>query len=298
VAARGLRFHVATSGDDDAPLVMLLHSVPQFWWATRHQLVALGQAGYQAAAMDLRGAGASDKPPTGYALTSLARDVAGVITALGRDKAVVVGHGTGGMVAWAMVSQTPLHLNAIAPISAPHPGSRTSTRRLMVSPRAWLQTQLVRSQAFMTRRADKGLLSVAFTPETGVKWLSPQAAELYAEALRVPNAAGRAAETARLALRPVRSTAQRRQVAATRVTAHVPVLHLHGNVDHVLRASAAHEPELGGARYRYVTMDQVGHFPLEEAPRRVNALLLEWLAGLSLPRRTPLPEPAPPTPGP
>ncbi len=49
-----------------APLVVLLHCFPQFWWAWRHQLEALGEAGYRVAAMDLRGTGASDKPPIGY----------------------------------------------------------------------------------------------------------------------------------------------------------------------------------------------------------------------------------------
>ena len=40
-------------------------------------------AGYRAAAMDLRGYGASDKPPRGYDPRTLAADVAGVIRSLG-----------------------------------------------------------------------------------------------------------------------------------------------------------------------------------------------------------------------
>ena len=52
VAANGARFHVALAGD--GPLVLLLHDFPQFWWAWRHQLVALADAGYRAAAVDLR----------------------------------------------------------------------------------------------------------------------------------------------------------------------------------------------------------------------------------------------------
>ena len=66
VSANGARFHVVEAGSDPAaPLVVLLHGFPEHWWAWRHQLPALAAAGYRAVAMDLRGAGASDKPPQG-----------------------------------------------------------------------------------------------------------------------------------------------------------------------------------------------------------------------------------------
>ena len=81
VSANGARFHVAEAGD--GPLVLLLHGFPQFWWAWRHQMPALADAGYRVAAMDLRGYGACDKPPRGYDPLTLAADVAGVIRSLG-----------------------------------------------------------------------------------------------------------------------------------------------------------------------------------------------------------------------
>ena len=77
----------------DGPLVLLLHGFPQFWWAWRHQLPALADRGYRAAAMDLRGFGASDKPPRGYDPRTLAEDVSGVVRSLGERDAVVVGPG-------------------------------------------------------------------------------------------------------------------------------------------------------------------------------------------------------------
>ncbi len=48
VAANGARFHVALAGD--GPLVVLLHTFPQFWWAWRHQITAVADAGFRAAA--------------------------------------------------------------------------------------------------------------------------------------------------------------------------------------------------------------------------------------------------------
>ena len=46
VTANGIRFHVAEAGPSDGPLVVLLHGFPEFWWSWRHQLVALGGAGF------------------------------------------------------------------------------------------------------------------------------------------------------------------------------------------------------------------------------------------------------------
>ncbi|HVH23309.1 MAG TPA: hypothetical protein VNA11_12705 [Pseudonocardia sp.] len=43
VSANGIRQHVVECGD--GPLVVLLHGFPEFWWAWRHQLVALAEGG-------------------------------------------------------------------------------------------------------------------------------------------------------------------------------------------------------------------------------------------------------------
>ena len=69
-----------------APLVVLLHGFPEFWWTWRRQLPALADAGFRAVAVDLRGYGDSDKPPRGYDLWTLAGDVAGLIRALGERR--------------------------------------------------------------------------------------------------------------------------------------------------------------------------------------------------------------------
>ncbi|MBC7680648.1 MAG: alpha/beta fold hydrolase, partial [Pseudorhodobacter sp.] len=92
VTASGLRFHVAEHGPADGPLVLLLHGFPEFWWSWRHQLVALGDAGFHAVAPDLRGYGATDKPPRGYDAYTLSADIAALVRALGADDAVLVGH--------------------------------------------------------------------------------------------------------------------------------------------------------------------------------------------------------------
>src|SRR5690242_7006033 len=119
VAANGARFHVAEQGE--GPVVLLLHGFPQFWWAWRHQMQALADAGYRACAMDLRGYGASDKPPRGYDTRTSATDVASVLRSLGASRAAVVGHGWGGWIAWSMPTLQPTVTRAIASLSMPHP---------------------------------------------------------------------------------------------------------------------------------------------------------------------------------
>lgn len=57
--------------------MLLLHGFPQFWWTWRRRLVFLAEAGYRAVAMDVRGYGASDKPPQGYDRLTLAAETAG-----------------------------------------------------------------------------------------------------------------------------------------------------------------------------------------------------------------------------
>src|SRR5581483_9402777 len=83
VPANGITLHVAEAGS--GPLVLLLHGFPQFWYAWHRQLLDLADAGFRAVAVDLRGFGASDKPPRGYDVPNLAADIAQLVTSLGES---------------------------------------------------------------------------------------------------------------------------------------------------------------------------------------------------------------------
>ena len=84
VSANGARFHVAELGD--GPMVLLMHGFPQFWYTWRHQMAAIADAGWRAVAMDLRGYGASDKPPRGYSTYTGAEDAASLIRVARRGR--------------------------------------------------------------------------------------------------------------------------------------------------------------------------------------------------------------------
>lgn len=99
VEVNGIVLHLAESGT--GPLVLLLHGFPELWYSYRHQLPCLAEAGYHAVAPDLRGYGRSSAPRDrhSYTQTTIVGDIVALITALGADSAVVVGHDWGSPVA-------------------------------------------------------------------------------------------------------------------------------------------------------------------------------------------------------
>lgn len=123
IQAGEVRLHCAAAGPADGPLVVLLHGFPDCWITWRNQLPALAAAGFRAVAPDLRGYGGSDKPRgvAAYRVENLARDVAELIKALGREKADVVGHDWGGHVAWHFAMWHPEKLRRLALCNMPHP---------------------------------------------------------------------------------------------------------------------------------------------------------------------------------
>ena len=284
VSANGARFHVAEMGQ--GPLVMLLHGFPQFWYAWRHQMVSLSAAGYRVAAMDLRGFGGSDKPPRGYDSYVAALDVASVIRALGEQRAVVMGQGLGGWIAWCMPVLRPDVVSAIAPLSMAHPrvmrhatwtnsAQREASRWIVALQKPFVpEREMARSHDYVA-----GLLT---------DWASPLGSfpteediSRYGDAMMIPFVAHSAAEhyrwLGRSSIRPDGPMFMRRIRHAIRV----PVLQLQGTDDRCVVASATYG---SGAwvpgDYRHVKIEGAGHFLAEEAPEAVSAELQTWLDSL------------------
>jgi pimeloyl-ACP methyl ester carboxylesterase len=282
VSANGARFHVAEAGPTDGPLVVLLHGFPQFWWAWRHQLSALAGQGYRAVAMDLRGYGASDKPPRGYDTATTAADVAGVIRSLGATDAVVVGHDWGGWTAWSMPSLQPRTTRAVAVLGMAHP------LRMQSGALAWSQLRAMRHVlAFQAPLLpERSLRAGDFVADclrrwSGAGWPGDEELARYTAAMRIPFVAHSAMEYYRWAFRSLPRPDGRRFAAAVRHTVTVPVLQVHGSADScVVPAVARGSSRFVRGRYRWELVDGAGHFLAEEAPEAVSALLLDWLASL------------------
>lgn len=287
VSANGARFHVAELGDSDAPLVLLLHGFPQFWYTWRHQMVALADAGYRVAAMDLRGYGGSDKPPRGYDTYMATLDAASVIRALGETRATVIGQGLGGWVAWCMPVLRPDVTAAVASLSMPHP--RIMRRATWRNKRQRIASRWIvglqwpfRPEAAMARSHDYVESHLRSWAAPGGDFPSAEDVARYGDAMMIPFVAHSAAEHyrwfGRSSIRPDGPMFMRR----IRHAITVPVLELHGAEDGCVitdstRGSGAYVP----GDYRHVVIDRAGHFLTEEAPEPVNDELVRWLKSLA-----------------
>src|SRR5256714_15019601 len=107
VRTNGIDMHIAEQGE--GPAVVLCHGFPELWYSWRHQLPALGEAGYRVIAPDLRGYGQSDCPTqvTDYGIRSLAQDLLGILDNIGEQRAVFVGHDWGALIVWDMARLYP-----------------------------------------------------------------------------------------------------------------------------------------------------------------------------------------------
>ncbi len=108
VQSRSLSFHYLEAGADRAgeDPVILLHGYPQTSHMWRHQLPVLGER-FKVYAPDTRGYGGTDKPRVRLDRSILARDVLDFMDALGIERARLVGHDWGGIIASAAALKHP-----------------------------------------------------------------------------------------------------------------------------------------------------------------------------------------------
>ncbi|WP_135822083.1 alpha/beta fold hydrolase [Halostella litorea] len=127
----GVRLHVVTAGDPDAPLVVLLHGHPDFWYGWRHQMASLVEAGFRVVVPDQRGCNLSEAPAgiDAYRQSELTADVRQLIRSEGRDSAHVVGHDFGGFVAWNVALRHPDLVDRLGIFNVPHPTVYRATLR-------------------------------------------------------------------------------------------------------------------------------------------------------------------------
>ncbi len=217
----------------------------------------------------------------------MTRDVSGVIRSLGQERAVVVGHGVGGYVAWSLPSFDASVTAAIGSVGMPHPivARRMIARSLgRPGPAGYLTPRLrpwTRARDLATDpTVVEDVLREWASPRSA--WPSAEEARRYAEAQTIPFAAHASAEYHRWL---VRSQAWPDAFRYARRVSHpvaVPALLVRGADDPGVDASemgASTKLVRGGATAAVIR--DAGHFPHEEAPARFNRALLTWLDGLA-----------------
>lgn len=284
VSANGTRLHVAEQGT--GPMVLFLHGFPEFWWVFRHQMQAAADAGFRAVAVDLRGYGASDKPPRGYDGYTLASDVTGLIRALGERSAVLIGSGGGGMLALTTAAFHPQAVRRLIVLSAAHPlrlraAMFADPRGQFAASGEMLRFQIPRYEHLITRD-DAALVGRYLREWSGPDWVrSPYFAEYERrcrEAMRIPQAAFCALEAYRWAFRSALRLHGYRFVKLLQQPIGTPTLQMHGELDpFVLPRTAQGSGRYVAGRYEWRLLPGVGHFPHVEAPDLVTGEMLRWI---------------------
>jgi pimeloyl-ACP methyl ester carboxylesterase len=120
VSEGGVKIHYASLGQ--GPLVVMIHGFPDFWYSWRHQMAALSK-NFQVVAIDQRGYNLSDKPKgvENYDMRLLVGDVAAVVKHLKAERATIVGHDWGGIVAWQTALAMPQMVERLIILNLPHP---------------------------------------------------------------------------------------------------------------------------------------------------------------------------------
>jgi len=307
-----VRIRCAVEGS--GPLVLMVHGFPESWYSWRHQLKALAEAGYHAVAPDMRGYGKTSQPEEidQYTLLHLVGDMVGVLDALNAPQAAVIGHDWGAPVAWNAALMRPDRFRAVVGMSVPYsprgkvslidvlkknrlddfymmyfqePGVAereferdvaTSLRRMLYSASGSLPEGTY-WKAF--RAPGGGLLDNMFDARMPFSWLTEQDLAEYAGDFRRSGFRG--------GFNWYRNIHRNWELLApfTHAVIRQPAMFIAGERDGVLRMPAMRsavdnmKQVLPGVRKSEI-IPGAGHWIQQEAPDRVNALLLEFLRSL------------------
>jgi pimeloyl-ACP methyl ester carboxylesterase len=270
-----LQFEVDVAGEAHRPLVLLLHGWPQSSYVFREVLPVLARAGYLAVAPNQRGYSPGARPAdlSAYATRLLMEDAIALARSFGAERFHLVGHDWGGQLAWLIAAYQPIKLFSLCELSRPHPAAFVEA--LATDP------EQVERSSHHREFADLG---------AAARWVEDGAARLRSS-LRdqgVPDAAVEAYVTRLHDVRAFDATlnwyraaqANRSSRAAAPVpTVTVPTLYAWGAEDSMVgrTAAVATAAHVGGP-YQFEILEGIGHYVLDQAPKRVIEMLVAHIA--------------------
>jgi len=269
VASGNLSFTVDASGPATGAPVLLLHGFPETRRMWRHQLEALGRAGYRAIAPDQRGysPGARPEGVEHYGTDRLVSDALSLMDALGAPRFHLVGHDWGGQLAWLIAARHADRVLSLSVLSRPHPAAFA---KAMQDDKA----QAERSRHHRTFREDDAITRMRAAKlkplrEALERQGVPRGdADEYMLALSEPGAIEGAMNWYRAG-----------NIAASSVpSVSVPTLYVWGRQDATVGTTAAElTAKYVTGFYRFVVIEDAGHFVVDQFPARVSELLLEHI---------------------
>ncbi len=264
----GVKIHYAALGE--GPLIVMVHGFPDYWYTWRHQMHALSGS-YRVAALDLRGYNLSDKPKgiENYGMGALLGDVAAVIQAEGREKAIICGHDWGGAISWQFASRIPRMTERLIILNLPH--LTGLTRELANDP------EQQRSSAY-TRYFQQEGAHESLSADRLARWVSdPEAREKYVEAFERSDF-----EAMLYYYKRHYPREPYKEMGTPEVRVQVPVLMFHGLKDPYLLPGALNGTwEWVGKDLTLVTIPEAGHFVQQDAAELVTRTMEGWLSARS-----------------
>jgi pimeloyl-ACP methyl ester carboxylesterase len=259
----GVKIHYVTLGK--GPLLVMLHGFPDYWYTWRDQMPALAKH-FQVVAIDLRGYNKSDQPKgvENYTLDKLVGDVDAVVKHFKQDKAVIVGHDWGGLIAWTFAMTHPDQTDRLVILNLPHP--KGMMRELANNPQQQKNSQYARNfqEADAVDKLKPGFL---------VFWVKePEARTKYLEAL------GRSSLEGMLNYYKANYPREPYKDDRTFPPVKCPVLIIHGLEDQYLLPGALNDTWKWVEKdLTLVTVPKAGHFVHRDAPEFVTRKMVRWL---------------------
>ncbi len=270
-----VRLHYVEAGE--GPLVVLLHGFPQSHHMWRFQLPVLVEAGFRIVAPDMRGYNLSEKPDRieHYRVGTLVRDVERLIVERGAEKATVVGHDWGAIIAWFAAMRHPERVEKLAILNVPHPArfldGLTMPKQLLKSSYMFF-FQIPRLPEKALSAGDFAVLRAALRRNpVRPGAISADDVERYVGAMAQPGALTATINYYRALLRnPSETQALPKKIEA-------PTLVIWGEKDVFLSLELADPGPLWVSNLRVERLPDASHFVAEDRPDEVNALLLDFL---------------------
>jgi pimeloyl-ACP methyl ester carboxylesterase len=281
IHVRGLAFPAMAAGE--GPLVLCLHGFPDCLRTFRLQLPALAAAGYRAVAPALRGyAPGCVSDDASSNVLEAARDAVEMVSALGETRAHLVGHDWGAVAAYLAGALAPDTWRSITAMAVPHPlGLLEALPRVPRQlKRSWYMLALQLPYAHrLFEAADFAMLDKLWRDwSPGLEMPLHEMHAVKSTFLEHGVLRGAIAYYRNLLDAMSESSRTGRQLLAKPIQP--PVLALTGNEDGCID-TRVFDHAMGEARFTRLVVERmngVGHFLHLEAPERVNARLLAWLA--------------------